>query len=182
MKMWPPQTAAARNAPEYSLYRRGMKIDQLSANKSLHLGNGARQGWPILGYCWLELQPFYCSGRNTDGVVIFFTQNGNSKSSHYSLITVRAACLWPCTYTRCYSVKVMLFGCNTGADLHVHKDNLVDIRWLIKNATYDPHCFMCLNRSTGSLEFHFFDDPPSNDSDGWWNYICLLNTTKCHSC
>jgi len=64
--------------------------------------------------------------------------------------------------------------CNTGADLHVHEGAVVDVRWLIKNATYDPHCFMCLNQSTGSLEFHFFDSPPFSDSDGWWNYICLL--------
>ena len=54
----------------------------------------------------------------------------------------------------------------TGAVLHVHDASLLDVRWLIRNATYDPHCFMCTNRSSGRLQFHFFDKPPSGNNAG----------------
>jgi len=54
----------------------------------------------------------------------------------------------------------------TGADLHVHDTGLLDAHWLVKNATYDPHCFMCTNRSSGVLQFHFFDKPPANNTAG----------------
>jgi len=60
----------------------------------------------------------------------------------------------------------------SGADLHLHEGAALDIHWLIKNATYDPHCFVCTNRSSGFLEFHFFDSPPPSHNTGWFN--CLL--------
>jgi len=54
----------------------------------------------------------------------------------------------------------------TGAVLHVHEGSMLDVHWLIKNATYDPHCFMCTNRSSGLLQFHFFEKPPTNKPAG----------------
>jgi len=50
----------------------------------------------------------------------------------------------------------------------------VDLRWLIKNATYDPNCFMCTHDSSGSLQFHFFDKPPSSDNAGWLIIVSIL--------
>ena len=56
--------------------------------------------------------------------------------------------------------------CFTGAVLHVHEGSMLDVHWLIKNATYDPLCFMCTNRSSGVLQFHFFDKPPTSNTTG----------------
>ena len=42
----------------------------------------------------------------------------------------------------------------------------MDAHWLVKSATYDPHCFMCTDGSSGRLLFHFFDKPPSSSSSG----------------
>lgn len=53
-----------------------------------------------------------------------------------------------------------------GAVLHVHDASLLDVHWLIKNATYDPQCFICTNHSFGDLQFHFFDKPPSRSGSG----------------
>jgi len=64
------------------------------------------------------------------------------------------------------STLIVFWGYIAGADLHVHEGAIVDVHWLIKNATYDPHCFMCTNHASGSLAFHFFDTPPSSDSAG----------------
>ena len=60
-----------------------------------------------------------------------------------------------------------------GADLHIHDGGALDVHWLIKNATYDTNCFMCTNHSSGSLQFHFFDKPPTNDSAGWLICCCI---------
>jgi len=62
----------------------------------------------------------------------------------------------------------------TGADLHVHDTGLLDAHWLVKNATYDPNCFMCTHDSSGSLQFHFFDKPPSSDNAGWLIIVSIL--------
>jgi len=53
-----------------------------------------------------------------------------------------------------------------GADLHVHDTGLLDAHWLVKNATYDSLCFMCTNRSSGVLQFHFFEKAPTNNTAG----------------
>ena len=69
----------------------------------------------------------------------------------------------------CLLVSVLtwyIWWCIVGADLHVHGGAIVDVRWLIKNATYDPDCYMCTNHVSGYLVFHFFDDPPSSNSTG----------------
>ena len=64
-----------------------------------------------------------------------------------------------------------------GADLHVHEGATVDVRWLIKHATYDPHCFMCTSHSSGALDFHFFETPPPlTDSSGLLYSLFLVHT------
>jgi len=57
----------------------------------------------------------------------------------------------------------MLF---VGAVLHVHDASLLDVHWLIKNATYHPLCFMCTDHSSNLLQFHFFKQPPSKSNTG----------------
>lgn len=44
-----------------------------------------------------------------------------------------------------------------GAALHVHSDSMVDLNWLIRNATYEPTCHVCgsLNGSDAP-NFRFF--------------------------
>ncbi|KAM9753115.1 adenosine deaminase 2-A isoform 1-T3 [Menidia menidia] len=41
-----------------------------------------------------------------------------------------------------------------GGALHVHDFSLVDVEWVVKNATYRPHCYMC-HTPDGSLRFLF---------------------------
>ena len=65
----------------------------------------------------------------------------------------------------CMSAYMYAFCLFAGAVLHVHDVSILDVSWLIKNVTYDPHCFMC-TQSSGNLLFHFFDKPPSYDGTG----------------
>ena len=44
----------------------------------------------------------------------------------------------------------------TGAILHLHDGAMLDAHWLVENATYDDHCYICI-QSQGML-FHFFKD------------------------
>ncbi|XP_040019302.1 adenosine deaminase 2-A isoform X1 [Gasterosteus aculeatus] len=41
-----------------------------------------------------------------------------------------------------------------GGALHVHDFSMVDVEWLVKNATYRPHCYMCLTDKR-SIRFVF---------------------------
>jgi adenosine deaminase CECR1 len=54
-----------------------------------------------------------------------------------------------------------------GAVLHVHDASICDVHWLIKNATYDPRCYMCNDHATSSVRFHFFASPPTEMDCDW---------------
>ncbi|KAM4733629.1 adenosine deaminase 2-A [Anableps anableps] len=41
-----------------------------------------------------------------------------------------------------------------GGALHVHDFSMVDVEWLVKNATYRPHCYMC-STDDASVRFTF---------------------------
>ncbi|XP_017274354.1 adenosine deaminase 2-A [Kryptolebias marmoratus] len=46
-----------------------------------------------------------------------------------------------------------------GGALHVHDFSMVDAEWLVKNATYRPHCYMCCTDSR-SVRFIFSSQQP----------------------
>ncbi|XP_061577318.1 adenosine deaminase 2-A [Cololabis saira] len=46
-----------------------------------------------------------------------------------------------------------------GAALHVHDFSMVDVEWVVKNATYRPHCYMCYTDSQ-SIRFIFSSQWP----------------------
>uniref|UniRef100_A0A665UIE5 adenosine deaminase n=1 Tax=Echeneis naucrates TaxID=173247 RepID=A0A665UIE5_ECHNA len=46
-----------------------------------------------------------------------------------------------------------------GAALHVHDLSMVNAEWLVKNATYRPHCYMCYTDSN-SIRFNFSSQAP----------------------
>jgi adenosine deaminase CECR1 len=48
-----------------------------------------------------------------------------------------------------------------GGMLHVHFDSLVDLRWLIENATYHPNCYLHRCSSTGRITFQILDFDPN---------------------
>lgn len=50
-----------------------------------------------------------------------------------------------------------------GGALHLHDCSITDLWWLVKNVTYRPNCYMCQSANK-SIQFHFFDKPPSNPS------------------
>eukprot|EP00058_Branchiostoma_floridae_P011142 XP_002596630.1 hypothetical protein BRAFLDRAFT_219059 [Branchiostoma floridae] len=58
-----------------------------------------------------------------------------------------------------------------GAALHLHDDSLTDLSWLVKNATYQPDCFMCLNRQHGMLQFTFSGSWPAQDPNCNWRRV-----------
>ncbi|XP_041852437.1 adenosine deaminase 2-A [Melanotaenia boesemani] len=46
-----------------------------------------------------------------------------------------------------------------GGALHVHDFSMVDVEWLVKNATYRPHCYMCCTDK--SIRFIFSPQRPT---------------------
>ncbi|KAM6936893.1 LOW QUALITY PROTEIN: adenosine deaminase 2-A [Xenentodon cancila] len=46
-----------------------------------------------------------------------------------------------------------------GGALHVHDFSMVDVEWLVKNATYRPHCYMCYTENQ-SIRFTFSSQLP----------------------
>ncbi|XP_070575230.1 adenosine deaminase 2-like [Ptychodera flava] len=58
-----------------------------------------------------------------------------------------------------------------GAVLHVHDNAITDINWLIKNATYRPHCYMCFTYERGALQFQFSDSQPTDNSICEWKLV-----------
>ncbi|XP_061183269.1 adenosine deaminase AGSA-like [Saccostrea echinata] len=54
-----------------------------------------------------------------------------------------------------------------GAALHLHDCSMVDLNWLVKNATYRENCYMCVNVNY-TVYFKFFGGtPPSNPGCPW---------------
>ncbi|XP_033940679.1 adenosine deaminase 2-A [Pseudochaenichthys georgianus] len=47
-----------------------------------------------------------------------------------------------------------------GGALHVHDFAMVEVEWLVKNATYRPHCYMCFT-DNHSIRFIFSARPPA---------------------
>ena len=48
----------------------------------------------------------------------------------------------------------------SGAALHLHDSSLVDVWWLVKNATYMDNCYMCFD-SNKQLHFKFSKTTPT---------------------
>ncbi|XP_076471292.1 adenosine deaminase AGSA-like [Babylonia areolata] len=56
-----------------------------------------------------------------------------------------------------------------GAILHVHKTAMVSLDWVIKNVTYRPHLYMCVD---SQLQVHFkFSDHQPDSSDCKWDLV-----------
>lgn len=53
-----------------------------------------------------------------------------------------------------------------GGALHLHDCSMVDINWLVKNATYRNNCYMCQDAQKNIL-FHFYQTPPQNPGCPW---------------
>uniref|UniRef100_A0A3Q3MHL2 adenosine deaminase n=1 Tax=Mastacembelus armatus TaxID=205130 RepID=A0A3Q3MHL2_9TELE len=70
-----------------------------------------------------------------------------------------------------------------GGALHVHDFSMVDVEWLVKNATYRPHCYMCLTDNQ-SIRFIFSSRRPRPLSHcSPWNLLetvraKMVNTTE----
>lgn len=70
-----------------------------------------------------------------------------------------------------------------GAALHVHSDSMVDVPWLVANATYDDNLHACgeLDSGNGTLTFRFFASPaaapPCAQPTGWRQVAALRNAS-----
>lgn len=53
-----------------------------------------------------------------------------------------------------------------GGALHLHDCSMVDVNWLVKNATYRNNCYMCQDADY-NVQFHFFQTPPPNPGCPW---------------
>ncbi|XP_025116275.1 adenosine deaminase AGSA-like [Pomacea canaliculata] len=53
-----------------------------------------------------------------------------------------------------------------GGVLHVHDEAITSIDWVVKNVTYRPNCYMCVD-SSYNVAFHFFSIPPQNTDCPW---------------
>ncbi|XP_034019375.1 adenosine deaminase 2-A [Thalassophryne amazonica] len=62
-----------------------------------------------------------------------------------------------------------------GAALHIHSSSLVSVEWLVKNATYRPHCYICFTWDK-SVRFLFSYHQPFP----WWDcfYWQLLSDLR----
>jgi len=76
-----------------------------------------------------------------------------------------------------------------GGALHVHSDSMVDVAWLIADATYDDYLHVCgqlapasRNASNSALTFRFFDSPaaapPCGYATGWRQLTALRNSSR----
>ncbi|XP_048728316.2 adenosine deaminase 2-like [Ostrea edulis] len=57
-----------------------------------------------------------------------------------------------------------------GAALHLHDCSMVDLKWLVKNATYRDHCFMCTTVKH-AVYFKFFGGTPPDNPDCPWKSV-----------
>lgn len=60
-------------------------------------------------------------------------------------------------YYSFYFIIILLFAISGGA-LHLHDFSMVDVEWLVKNATYRPHCYICF--TSRSVRFIFSSEQP----------------------
>ncbi|XP_070552254.1 adenosine deaminase 2-like [Ptychodera flava] len=58
-----------------------------------------------------------------------------------------------------------------GSNLHGHDTALADIDWLVKNATYRPHCYMCLVDLRDTIHFRFSESPLNDTSECEWKLV-----------
>lgn len=71
-----------------------------------------------------------------------------------------------------------------GAALHLHSDSMVDVAWLVANATYDNSLHMCgeLESRNATLTFRFFNSPaaapPCAQATGWRQVTALRSDEK----
>ncbi|XP_058480122.1 adenosine deaminase 2-A [Solea solea] len=64
-----------------------------------------------------------------------------------------------------------------GAALHIHSSALVSVEWLVKNATYRPHCHVCFTWDN-SVRFLFSERPPFPRWDCFhWQLLEKLRAT-----
>lgn len=49
--------------------------------------------------------------------------------------------------------------CNSGGALHLHDFSMTSVEWLVRNATYRPHCYMC-ETDNQSVRFIFSSRGP----------------------
>lgn len=59
---------------------------------------------------------------------------------------------------------IMMMMMAAGGVLHVHDEAITSIDWVVKNVTYRPNCYMCVD-SSYNVEFHFFASPPKNTGE-----------------
>ena len=53
-----------------------------------------------------------------------------------------------------------------GGVLHVHDFSMTSIQWVVKNITYMPDCYMCID-SNDILQMRFFARPPKEKGKGY---------------
>ncbi|XP_076471279.1 adenosine deaminase AGSA-like [Babylonia areolata] len=87
--------------------------------------------------------------------------NGSSFASVYSFLNVTARAAMESTTA--FSIIQRM---PKGGILHTHDESITSIEWLVKNVTYRPHCYMCVD-SSYNIRFHFFLSPPRNPGCEW---------------
>nr|XP_006821882.1 PREDICTED: adenosine deaminase CECR1-like [Saccoglossus kowalevskii] len=64
------------------------------------------------------------------------------------------------------------------AALHIHDNSITDNNWLIKNATYRSHCYVCFTHARGNILFHYYNNQPTDNSTCEWK---LVETERANS-
>jgi len=69
----------------------------------------------------------------------------------------------------------LLQGMPKGAVLHVHSDSMVDIPWLVQNATYDDDLFLCGRLGHNEATFRFSGSRPDPSAAGAHAVTCAVS-------
>ena len=64
-----------------------------------------------------------------------------------------------------HSYKICSIFISSGGILHIHEIAMANITWVVKNITYLPHLFYCVNNDS-SLQFNFSTTPPTETPPG----------------